>query len=144
MKIIAQNKKAFFKYNILESFEAGIELKGTEVKSIHQGNVSINEAYVIFKKNEAYILNMHVAPYEHGNIFNVDPYRTRKLLLHKNEIIKLIFLLKKESCTIVPLKIYWKKSKIKLEIALVKGKKNFDKREDIKKRDLERIEKSKY
>lgn len=105
MKIVVVNKKANFNYNVLDTYEAGIELKGVEVKSIHKGDVSINEAYVMFKKNEAYILNMHVSPYDHGNIYNVDPLRTRKLLLHKKEIIKLEFCRKKDSITVVPLSL---------------------------------------
>lgn len=106
MKEILFNKKANFNYEIIKTYEAGICLKGVEVKSIYQKKVSIDDAYVVIKKNEAYILNMHIAPYEHGNIYNVEPTRTRKLLLHKNEIIKLEFLRKKESITIIPIKLY--------------------------------------
>lgn len=138
MKEILFNKKANFNYEIIKTYEAGICLKGVEVKSIYQKKVSIDDAYVVIKKNEAYILNMHIAPYEHGNIYNVEPTRTRKLLLHKNEIIKLEFLRKKESITIIPTKLYWKKNKIKILIALCKGKNLIDKRETIKKRDLSR------
>lgn len=144
MKVIVTNKKANFNYTIIDTYEAGIELKGVEVKSIQKGNVSINEAYIMFKKNEAYVLNMHVAPYEHGNIFNVDSNRTRKLLLHKHEIIKLEFERKKESVTIVPLKIYWKKNKIKVLIGLAKGKNLVDKRNTIKERDQKRETKKYY
>lgn len=139
MKLIVINKKATFNYTVLDTYEAGIELKGVEVKSISKHDVSINEAYVVVKKNEAFILNMHVSPYDHGNIYNVDPIRTRKLLLHKKEIIKLEFLRKKEAITIVPLKMYWKKNKIKLLIGLCKGKKLYDKRNAIKERDLKRL-----
>ncbi|MEG0879505.1 MAG: SsrA-binding protein SmpB, partial [Malacoplasma sp.] len=128
MKLIVQNKKAHFNYNLLESYEVGIELKGVEVKSIQKGNVSINEAYVFFKKNEAFIINMNISPYDHGNIHNVNPIRERKLLLHKKEIIKLQHIAKKDSLTIIPYKIYWKHNKIKLLIYLAKGKKLFDKR----------------
>lgn len=143
MKIVVVNKKANFNYVILDTYEAGIELKGVEVKSIHKGQVSITEAYVIFKNNEAYILNMHVSPYEHGNIYNVNPIRTRKLLLHKNEIIKLELIRKKESITVVPLKIYWKNNKLKVLIGIAKGKNLIDKRNTIKERDLKR-ESKKY
>lgn len=139
MKPIVINKKATFNYTVLDTYEAGIELKGVEVKSISKHDVSINDAYVVVKKNEAFILNMHVSPYDHGNIYNVDPIRTRKLLLHKKEIIKLEFLRKKDAITIVPLKMYWKKNKIKLLIGLCKGKKLYDKRNAIKERDLKRL-----
>lgn len=144
MKVIVTNKKAHFNYIISDTYEAGIELKGVEVKSIQKGDVSINESYVVFKKNEAFILNMHVSPYEHGNRFNVEPLRTRKLLLHKHEIIKLEFLIKKESITIIPLKLYWKKNKLKVLIGLAKGKKLVDKRNTIKERDLKRESKKYY
>lgn len=138
MKIILVNKKINFNYEIIEKIEAGIELKGVEVKSIHLNNANISDAYVIFKKNEAYILNMHIAPYSHGNIYNVNPLRTRKLLLHKKEIIKYQHRIKKESLTMIPNRVYWKKNKLKIEIALAKGKKVHDKREAIKERDQKR------
>lgn len=144
MKIIAVNKKAHFNYHLFDCYECGIELKGVEVKSIQKHNVSINEAYMFIKNNEAFIINMHIAPYEQGNIFNVDPIRTRKLLLHRHEIIKLQLLAKKESYTFVPTKIYWKKNKIKILICLAKGKKLYDKRLAIKKRDMERSIKKVY
>lgn len=135
---LISNKNVFRNYEILETYEAGIVLTGTEVKSISRSQASINESYITFKKNEAYILNMYVAPFKEGNQFNVDTDRLRKLLLHKKEIIKLQFKSQKEGLTIVPIKIYWKNNNIKLEIGLGKGKKLFDKREDIKKRDLKR------
>lgn len=135
---LISNKNVFRNYEILETYEAGIVLTGTEVKSISHSQASINESYITFKKNEAYILNMYVAPFKEGNQFNVDTDRLRKLLLHKKEIIKLQFKSQKEGLTIVPIKIYWKNNNIKLEIGLGKGKKLFDKREDIKKRDLKR------
>lgn len=144
MKLILLNKKANFNYQLLDSYEAGIELKGVEVKSIQKGDVSISEAYIFFRKNEAFIINMHVSPYDHGNIFNVNPTRERKLLLHKNEIIKLQHMVKKDSLAIIPYKIYWKKNKIKLLIYLAKGKKLHDKRETIKKRDEDRYNKNNY
>lgn len=133
---LISNKNVFRNYEILETYEAGLELTGTEVKSISHSQASINESYITFKKNEAFIFNMYVAPFEQGNQFNVDSNRLRKLLLHKREIIKLAFKSQKDGLTIVPIKIYWKNNKIKLEIGLAKGKKLFDKREDIKKRDL--------
>lgn len=134
--MIVSNKHAYRNYSIIESFECGIELKGTEVKSISRANCSINEAYVQIKNMEAFIINMHVAPFFEGNQFNHDPYRTRKLLLHKNEIIKLQHQAQALRMTIVPIKIYWKNNKLKLVIALAKGKKLHDKREDLKIRDL--------
>ncbi|MBO6022619.1 SsrA-binding protein SmpB [bacterium] len=138
MKVFANNKKAHFLYNILEKYEAGIVLSGTEVKSIVKNNVNITEAFVINKKDEAYVINMHVAPYDHGNIMNLDPLRTRKLLLHKNEIKKIFFAAKKDKLAVIVLKIYLNNKKIKLEIALAKSKKIYDKRETIKERDLQR------
>ena len=138
MKILVVNKKLNFNYVVIEKIEAGIELKGVEVKSIHLNNANISDAYVIFKKNEAFILNMNIAPYLHGNIFNVDPLRTRKLLLHKKEILKYELKIKKEGLTMIPSKIYWKNNKLKVEIALAKGKKIHDKRESIKERDQKR------
>lgn len=143
MKILVVNKKLNFNYSVIEKIEAGIELKGVEVKSIHLNNANISDAYVIFRRNQAYILNMHIAPYSHGNIYNVEPLRTRKLLLHKKEIIKYQNKIKKEALTMVPSKVYWKRNKLKVEIALVKGKKVFDKRESIKDRDNKR-ESKKY
>ena len=135
MKNIASNKNAKRNYEILKTFEAGIELFGTEVKSISKSNCSINEAYIMINNSEAFIMNMHVANFFEGNIQNKDPLRNRKLLLHKNEIVRLDFDRKKESLTIIPIKLYWKKNKIKVLIGLAKGKKIFDKREDIKKKD---------
>ncbi|ACI59793.1 SsrA-binding protein SmpB [Ureaplasma urealyticum] len=136
--MIVSNKHARRNYELLEFFECGIVLKGTEVKSISRANCSINEAYVQIVKNEALILNMHVASFFEGNNFNQDPYRNRKLLLHKKEIIKLQHLVQTQRMTIVPTKIYWKNNKLKVEIALAKGKQLHDKREDLKKRDLAR------
>lgn len=138
MKIIVVNKKLNFNYEVIEKIEAGIELKGVEVKSIHLNNANISDSYVIFKRDQAYVLNMNIAPYSHGNIYNVDPVRTRKLLLHKKEIIKYQARIKKESLTMIPSKIYWKRNKLKLEIALAKGKKVHDKRQAIKDRDNSR------
>ena len=133
-----KNKKAYFDYFIEKELEAGIELVGTEIKSIRNGSVDLKDSFVTIKNNEAYIINMYIARYEEGNRFNHDERRTRKLLLHKNEILKL----KEESQvfgkSIIPLKLYIKKNKAKLLIGLAKGKKNYDKRESIKKRDIER------
>lgn len=132
------NRKAYFDYYILKEIESGIELKGTEVKSIKKGSVDLKDTFVTIKNNEAYIINMYVAKYNEGNIFNHDERRTRKLLLHKSEIKKL-----KEECliegnTLVPLKLYFKNGKVKILIAVCKGKKLYDKREALKKKDLER------
>ena len=135
MKIICQNKKANFEYFILEKFEAGIKLKGTEIKSIRAGKVNINDAYVIMKNNRPYILNMHIAKYDNGNIFNHDETRTRELLLHKRECLKLMNKVKLEGLTIVALKAYFVGSLVKIENGLAKGKKLTDKRESKKERD---------
>ncbi|MDO5564585.1 MAG: SsrA-binding protein SmpB [Eubacteriales bacterium] len=138
IKIISNNKKAYHEYFIIEKYEAGIELFGTEVKSIRKGGISIKEAYCRIYKNEAFIENMHINPYEEGNIFNKDPYRNRKLLLHKNEIKKISEELALKGYTLVPLQVYFKNSKIKIEIGLCKGKKNYDKRLDLEKKDIKR------
>ena len=138
IKIIANNKKARHDYFILEEYEAGIVLKGTEVKSIRQGKVSIKESYCQINNAEVFIFGMHISPYEQGNIYNVDPLRTRKLLLNKREILKLIGKTKEKGLTLVPLKVYLKYGLVKLEIGLAKGKKIYDKRETIAKKDAER------
>ena len=132
VKIIANNKKAWHDYFIEDKIEAGIELVGTEVKSIRQGHCSIKEAFIrIDKNNEVMIYGMHISPYERGNIFNKDPLRVRKLLLHKYEIRKLIGKIDQKGYALVPLQVYFKGSKIKVQIALAKGKKLYDKRQDI-------------
>ncbi len=138
IKIIAQNKKAHFEYFLSDFTEAGIELKGTEIKSIRFNGASLNESYAIIKNGEAYILGLNIAPFFNGNIFNHEPLRTRKLLLHKREILKLSQKIKEKGYTLVCTKVYFKKGKVKVEIALAKGKKLYDKRETIKKRDLDR------
>lgn len=138
IKIITTNKKASFNYFLSDFIEAGIVLQGTEIKSLRAHNVSLNDSYVVFKNHEAFILNMNISEYEKGNIFNHDPLRTRKLLLNKREILKYEQKVIKEGYTIVPTKIYLKKGKAKVEIALGKGKKLFDKRETIKERDDKR------
>ena len=140
MKIICNNKKASYEYFILDTYEAGIKLKGTEIKSIREGKISINDAYVIIKDNKVYILNIFIGKYDHGNIFNHDELRTRELLLNKSEIRKLANKVKLEGLTIVALKAYFKESLVKIEIGLAKGKKNYDKREVIKERDANRKE----
>lgn len=132
------NRKAKFDYQIFDTYESGIVLTGTEIKSIRKGNCNLKDSYVIIKKNEAYILNMHISHYEEGNIFNHEETRTRKLLLHKKEILKLSDKIKINGYTIVPIKLYFKKNKAKILIGLAKGKKTYDKRETMKKRDVER------
>lgn len=139
MKIIAQNKKAYHDYFILETFEAGIELKGTEIKSVRKGGVNLKDSFIRIKDHEAFVENMHIAPYEQGNIFNHEPRRIRKLLLHKREISKLEKKVKEDGLTIVPTKIYFNNSsKAKVEVALVKGKKLYDKRQSLKEQDMKR------
>ena len=137
-KLLANNKKARHEYFLEEYFEAGIELKGTEVKSLRTGKCSIKEAYIQIDKGEIYIYQMHISPYEKGNIFNRDPLRTRKLLIHKQEIAKLMDKVKEQGYTIVPVEVYIKGSLVKLEIALARGKKLYDKRRDIASKDQKR------
>ena len=139
-----KNKKAYFDYTILKEYTAGIELKGTEIKSIRNGSANLNDSFVTFKNNEAYALNIYIAKYEEGNIFNHDPLRTRKLLLHKKEILRIAQKVKEKQYTIIPTKVYLTNGLAKVEIALGKGKKLYDKRESIKKRDLERENKYLY
>lgn len=138
IKLIANNKKAYYEYFIDEKFEAGIELFGTEIKSLRQGKCSIKESYVGVENGEMYIYGMHIPPYEKGNIFNKEPLRTRKLLLHKSEIRKLGGKLTEKGFTIVPLQVYLKDSRCKVEIGLARGKKLYDKRESIAKKDAMR------
>lgn len=142
VKTIAQNKKAYHEYFIEDKFEAGIALSGTEVKSIRMGKVNIKESYVNYNKGEMFIYGMHISPYEKGNIFNKDPMRTRKLLLHKREINKIFGLMQRQGYTVIPVSCYFKNSIVKIEIALAKGKKLYDKRAtEAKKnasRDMER------
>lgn len=138
IKVIAQNKKARHEYFILDNYEAGIELFGTEVKSVRQGKVNLADAYGSIKNGEVYLLGMNISPYEQGNIFNRDPLREKKLLLHKSEIRKLIGQIKQTGFSLVPLSVYLKGSYVKVDLALCKGKKLYDKREDIAKRDAKR------
>ena len=135
-----KNKKAYFNYFIEDEIEAGIVLVGTEIKSVRKVSIYISDAYIRIKNNEAYIINMFIDKYDSGSIFNHEPSRERKLLLHKKEIKKLFEKVKKDGLTIIPLKIYIKNGKAKLLIGLARGKKLYDKRESIKKRDLERID----
>ena len=138
VKVIANNKKATHDYFVLEKLEAGIVLSGTEIKSLRAGNVNLKDSWVSVKEGEAFVLGMHISPYEKGNIFNKDPLRVRKLLLHRREIDKLIGKVTLDGLSIVPLSVYLKGSRAKLEIALVKGKKLYDKRDDAAKRDAKR------
>ena len=137
-KLIANNKKAYHDYFIEETYEAGIALHGTEVKSLRMGKCSIKESFVRIEKGEVFIYGMHVSPYEKGNIFNRDPLRVKKLLLHKGEINKLVGKIAEKGFTLVPLKVYFKGSLVKVEIGLAKGKKLYDKRADIAKKDIRR------
>ena len=137
-KMIANNKKAYHDYFILENFETGIALHGTEVKSLRMGKCSIKESFIRIENGEVFIYGMHISPYEKGNIFNKDPLRVRKLLMHKSEINKLIGKTKEKGRAIVPLKVYFKGSLVKVEIGLAKGKKLYDKRQDIAKKDQKR------
>jgi len=139
IKILVKNSKAHYNYFLSDFLECGIELRGTEIKSLRHNGASLNDSYVIFTNGEAFILNMHIAPYDKGNIFNHDPLRTRKLLLHKMEIIRLRQKAEEKSFAIVPTKIYLKHGLVKVEIALGKGKKHYDKREAIKARDDKRM-----
>ena len=139
VKLIANNKKAYHEYFILEKYEAGISLCGTEVKSIRMGHCSIKEAYVEIREGEVRIIGMNISPYEKGNIFNRDPLRPRKLLLHKREIRKLIGYTSQDGLTLVPLRVYLNdRGLAKLELAVARGKKNYDKRDDMAKKDADR------
>lgn len=132
------NRKARYDYEIEEEYEVGIVLKGTEIKSIREGKANIKDSYAIIRNNELFLLNTHISAYEKGNIFNHEEDRTRKLLMHRKEIMKLSNKITLEGYTLIPLKIYFKNSKAKVLLGLCKGKKNYDKRETIKKRDTER------
>lgn len=137
-KIIAKNPTAFHNYTIEDKLEAGIVLSGTEIKSIRNGKANLKDSYAIIKNNEVYIVGMHISPYEQGNIFNKDPLRNRKLLLNRREINKLIGLTKQKGYSLVPLNMYFKGSLVKIELGIGKGKKLYDKREDIAKKEAER------
>ena len=137
-KMIANNKKAYHDYFILDTYEAGISLAGTEVKSLRMGKCSIKESFIRIENGEVWIYGMHISPYEKGNIFNKDPLRVKKLLLHKSEIRKLRGKIAEKGYTLVPLKVYFKNSLVKVEIGLARGKKLYDKRQDIAKKDQRR------
>ena len=132
------NRQAKYNYFILEELECGIVLTGTEIKSIRDGKANLKDSYAVIRNHEVYLLNSHISEYKEGNIFNHDPRRSRKLLLHKREILKLESKVNQEGCTLVPLKLYFNKNKVKILLGLCKGKKTFDKRETIKERDLKR------
>ena len=138
------NKKARFDYEIIDEIEAGIVLTGTEIKSIRCGNANLKDSYAIIKNNEVFLLGMHISPYKEGNIFNHDKLRTRKLLLHKKEILKINNKLVLDGYTLVPIKLYFVKNKAKILLGIARGKKNYDKREAIKKRDIDRELKKQY
>ncbi len=138
VKTVAVNKKAYHDYYILETLEAGIELVGTEVKSIRAGNVSLKDSYVSTHEGEMFVYGMHISPYEHGNIFNKDPLRPKKLLLHKSEILRLYQKCRLDGLTMVPLSVYFTRGMIKVELALAKGKKLYDKRDDAAAKDAAR------
>ena len=137
-KQIAANKKAWHDYFVEEKYEAGIELAGTEVKSIRQGHINLKDSYCTFKDGEIFVRGMHISPYEKGNIFNKDPLRPKKLLMHKSEIRKLVGKIAEQGYTLVPVEVYFKGSLVKVQIALAKGKKLYDKRQDIAKKDMRR------
>ncbi|HJC62103.1 MAG TPA: SsrA-binding protein SmpB [Candidatus Blautia merdavium] len=138
IRLIANNKKAYHDYFIEDTYEAGIELAGTEVKSLRMGKCSIKESYIQIEKGEVFVYGMHISPYEKGNIFNKDPLRIRKLLLHGYEIRKIEGKIREKGYTLVPLKVYFKGSLVKVEIGIAKGKKLYDKRQDIAKKDQRR------
>ena len=137
-KIISKNSKAYHDYFIDSKIECGIELAGTEVKSIRDGKVNMKDSYAHIKDGELFIHSLHISPYEKGNIFNKDPMRTRKLLVHKHEILKLIGMVKQKGVALVPLCMYWDRNHVKVELGVARGKKLFDKRQDIAKKDAER------
>lgn len=138
LETVARNKKAYHDYFVLESFEAGIELFGTEVKSVRQGKVNLKDAWCSIEKGEIYVNGMHISPYEFGNIFNRDPMRKRRLLMHKREINRLYGTLKQQGLTLIPLSAYFNRGRLKIQVGLCKGKKNYDKRESIARKDAER------
>ncbi|MBO9129907.1 SsrA-binding protein SmpB [Bacillus sp. 165] len=137
-KVVAQNKKAYHDYFIEETYEAGIVLQGTEIKSLRAGRANLRDSYARIHNGEVFIFGMHISPYEQGNRYNHDPLRTRKLLLHKKEISKLIGYIKEEGYTLIPTKVYLKNGFAKMELGLAKGKKLYDKREDLKKKEAKR------
>ena len=137
-KQICSNKKAFHEYHIEERFEAGMVLTGTEVKSLRMGKANLSDAFALVRNGEAFLHNLHISPYDFGNRQNHDPERVRKLLLHKNEILRLFGKVREQGYTLIPLRLYFKEGKVKVELGLAKGKKLYDKREDLKKKDMKR------
>lgn len=137
IKTIAKNPNAYHNYNITDTIEAGIVLSGTEIKSIRNGKVNLKESYANIKNGEAFIYGMHISPYEHGNVYNRNPLRDRKLLLSKHEIWHLLGLIKQQHCSLVPISLYFKRNKVKIELGIGKGKKLYDKRQDIAKKDAD-------
>jgi len=137
-KLIAVNRKARHEYFVLETFEAGIELVGTEVKSLRMGGVNLKDSWCTVDDGELFVKGMHISPYEKGNIFNRDPFRVRKLLMHKREIMRLLGRVKQDGLTLIPLSLYFKSSRVKMELGLCKGKQLHDKREDMARRDAKR------
>jgi len=137
-KLITQNRKARHDYFVLETYEAGIELLGTEVKSLRAGSVNLKDSWCSIKDGELFLMGAHISPYEKGNIFNRDPLRVRRLLMHKREIMKLFGTVKQDGCSLIPLSLYFKGSKVKVEVGLCKGKKLYDTRADMAKRDANR------
>lgn len=143
MNIVCQNRKAYHDYSIEETIEAGVSLLGTEVKSLREGKANLKDSYVLIKNMEAFLLNCHISPYSHGNIMNHDPLRTRKLLMHKKEIVRLQGKIAQKGYTLIPLKIYFKDGRAKVEVGLAKGKREYEKREAIKEKEANReIEKA--
>ncbi|NLY31130.1 MAG: SsrA-binding protein SmpB [Firmicutes bacterium] len=138
IKVVAENRKARHDYHIEETFEAGMVLTGTEVKSLRQGRANLRDAYAAIENGEIFVYNMHISPYTHGNMFNHEPKRTRKLLMHKREIMRLLGQTQERGYTLVPLKVYFRRGLAKMELALAKGKKLYDKRETIARRDEKR------
>jgi len=143
MQIVCQNRKAYHDYSIEETVEAGMSLLGTEVKSLREGRANLKDSYVLIKDLEAFLFNCHISPYSHGNIMNHDPLRTRKLLMHKKEIMRLQGKIAQKGYTLIPLKIYFKDGRAKVEVGLAKGKREYEKRESVKEREANReIEKA--
>lgn len=138
IKTIAKNRKAYYDYSIEEVYEVGIELKGTEVKSIRGGKINLKDGYARVENSEVFLYNVHISPYEQGNIFNADPLRVRKLLLHKREIRKLIGYVQQKGYSLIPLRVYLKNGLVKVELSVAQGKAKYDKRQDIAKRDADR------
>ena len=138
VKLIAQNKKAYHDYHIEETFEAGIVLTGTEVKSLREGRANLRDAYAAFDRGELYLIGVHISPYAQGNIFNHDPLRNRKLLLHKHELKRLVGKIQRTGYTLVPTKLYFRDGRVKVEVALARGKALYDKREALAKKDAQR------